>query len=102
MTPWFEVAVVSTIFAAGNIVFGHFEERTPKWRRLLKMVLTLGVTVGISTAFGRVWFWAFLGAMLLPVLYIHAVWLPSKGINGWTGWTGEPRDKYYALRGWKQ
>lgn len=24
--------------------------------------------------------------------------LPKKGINGWTA---EPREKYYALRGWK-
>jgi hypothetical protein len=32
-------------------------------------------------------------------MYIHAVWLPSKGINGWTA---EPRDKYYQLRGWKK
>jgi hypothetical protein len=46
----FEVAVVATMFAVGNIVFGHLEE------------------------------------------------LPRKGINGWTG---EPKDKYYALRGWK-
>jgi len=28
---------------------------------------------------------------------VHAIWLPSKGINGWTG---EPKDKYYELRGW--
>jgi len=30
---WFEVAIVSIIYAVGNIVFGHFEERTPKFRR---------------------------------------------------------------------
>jgi hypothetical protein len=36
--------------------------------------------------------------MALPVVYIHAWWLPSKGVNGWTG---EPKEKYYALRGWK-
>ena len=35
--------------------------------------------------------------MSLAVVYVHAVWLPSKGINGWTG---EPKDKYYELRGW--
>ena len=33
----------------------------------------------------------------LPVIYIHGVWLPRHGVNGWTG---EPREKYYALRGW--
>ena len=27
------MAVMATIFALGNVFFGHFEERTPKWRR---------------------------------------------------------------------
>ena len=27
---WFEIAIVSIIFALGNITMGHFEERTPK------------------------------------------------------------------------
>lgn len=36
--------------------------------------------------------------MTLGVLVIHAWWLPKHGINGWTG---EPKDRYYALRGWK-
>jgi hypothetical protein len=24
-------------------------------------------------------------------------WLPKQGVNGWTG---EPKEKYYQLRGW--
>ena len=47
MNIWIDVAVMASMFAVGNILFGHFEERTPKWRR------------------------------------------------------GEPKEKYYALRGWK-
>jgi hypothetical protein len=35
----------------------------------------------------------------LPVIYIHGIWLPRHGVNGWTG---EPREKYYALRGWNR
>ena len=31
-------------------------------------------------------------------LTVHAWWLPRHGINGWTA---EPKEKYYALRGWK-
>jgi hypothetical protein len=31
------------------------------------------------------------------VIYVHAIWLPRNGVNGLTA---EPRDKYYALRGW--
>src|SRR3712207_4643749 len=41
----------------------------------------------------------FIGALAVAALIVHAVWLPWRhGINGWTG---EPKDKYYALRGWK-
>ena len=64
MNVWIDIAVMASLFAVGNILFGHFEERTPKWRR---------------------------------VLIIHGWWLPTKGINGLTG---EPKEKYYALRGW--
>jgi hypothetical protein len=92
-----EVAVVSTLFAVGNVVFGHFEEGTPKWRRLSKLVLVMALALSISAFFGRTWFWVFLAVMALPPLYIHIWWLPSRGINGWTG---EPKEKYYALRGW--
>jgi hypothetical protein len=53
---WVDVAAMASLFAIGNILFGHFEERTPKWR------------------------------------------LPKHGIHPWTA---EPKDRYYALRGWK-
>jgi uncharacterized membrane protein YfcA len=95
---WFEVAVVSTMFAVVNIVFGHFEERTPRWRRIAKLGLVMALGAAVSARFGRFWFWAMLVLMALPVVYIHVWWLPRKGINGWTG---EPKEKYYALRGWK-
>ena len=96
-TLWFEVSVVLAIFAFGGIFFGHFEERTPKWRRVLKVFVFVGLVVGISSAFGRAWAMGFLGAMIVPLLVIHGWWLPKQGINGWTG---EPKDKYYRLRGW--
>ena len=95
-TLWFEVAVVA-MFALGNIFFGHFEEHTPRWRKVLKMFLFTAVVVSLSAFLGRAWAFGFLGLVLLAVTYVHVVWLPSKGINGWTG---EPKDKYYALRGW--
>jgi uncharacterized membrane protein YfcA len=96
---WFEVAVVTSIFAFGSIFFGHFEERTARWRKVAKLVAFTAVVVALSAFLGREWAFAFLGLLLLLVIYIHAVWLPSKGINGWTG---EPKDKYYELRGWKR
>ena len=94
-----EVAVVATIFAVGTIVFGHWEAETPKWRRVLKFVLILGLTLGLSAALGRLWAFLFLGSLALLALIIHGWWLSRRhGINGWTG---EPKEKYYALRGWK-
>ena len=95
---WFEVAVVNGIFAIGGIFFGHFEERTPRWQRVLKLLLFIAVVSGLSALLGRTWAFGFLGLSLLAVAYIHTIWLPSKGVNGWTG---EPKEKYYELRGWK-
>ncbi|HYD34997.1 MAG TPA: hypothetical protein VD999_02930 [Vitreimonas sp.] len=98
-TFWFEIAMVSSIFALGNVFFGHFEERTPKLKKVLKFLLFNLITVSISAFFGRTWTVAFYVLMTLGVVYIHGFWLPSKGINGLTG---EPKDKYYKLRGWKK
>ena len=95
---WLELAVIFGITAVGGILFGHFEERTPKWRRVAKVFLLAALAVVVSATAGRAWFWALLGLMSAAVLVIHGWWLPKKGINGWTA---EPREKYYALRGWK-
>jgi hypothetical protein len=99
MDYWFEVAMISTLTAVGNILMGHFEEGTPKWRRMLKIFVFIGLSILISSTVGRVWFFVFLGVVLMSVLWIHVWWLPRHGINGWTG---EPKDKYYELRGWKR
>lgn len=95
---WFELALVFFVFAVGNILMGHFEERTPKWRRLGKVFVVGVVSVVVSATAGRAWFFGLLGVMSVTVVVIHAWLLPRKGINGWTAL---PREKYYALRGWK-
>ena len=95
---WFEIAVVSIIYALGNILLGHFEERTPKVRRVGKYLLTLVIVCGTSVMFGRSVAMIFLSAFILPLVYIHGYYLPKKkGINGWTG---EPKAKYYEYRKW--
>lgn len=98
-TLWFEVAIVSIIIALGHILLGHFEERTSKWRKLMKYIATIVIIVSISHFFGRTIAFSLLGIMFIPVLYIHAILLPKKGINGWTG---EPKSKYYEYRGWSK
>ncbi|ABG98700.1 MULTISPECIES: hypothetical protein [Rhodococcus] len=95
---WFEIAVTCGITAVGTIVWGHWEEHTPKWRRIGKIFVLCGLSVLVCATAGRFWFFVLLGVLAAIVLLIHAWWLPRKGINGWTG---EPREKYYALRGWR-
>lgn len=95
---WFEVAFVCGLTAVGTILMGHFEEGTPKWRRLAKLAFFCALSVTISATAGREWFFGFIGLLSAAVVAIHAWWLPRKGIHGWTA---EPREKYYALRGWK-
>lgn len=94
---WFEVSIVTVFFLLGNIYFGHFEERSPKWRKLVKYLITLIIIISISVYFGRTIALTVLGLTVIPIIYIHGVLLPRKGINGWTG---EPKSKYYDFRGW--
>jgi hypothetical protein len=96
---WFEVSIVTFFFLFGNIFLGHFEERSPKWRKLAKYIVTIAIIVSISIFFGRTIALIVLGSTLIPLLYIHGVLLPGKGINGWTG---EPKSKYYEFRGWSK
>src|SRR4051812_41367917 len=96
-TIWFEVAIVTFFFLLGHIFLGHFEERSPKWRKVVKYFVTLTIILTVSSYFGRTIALTLLGLALIPVIYIHGIVLPKKGINGWTG---EPKSKYYDFRGW--
>jgi predicted MFS family arabinose efflux permease len=91
---WFDVAMVMSLFGVGNICFGRFEEHKPRWRRLLKVAIVLAVTLTLSATVGRTWAYAVLALPLVGAAWIHLVWLPRNGINGWTA---EPRDRYLAL-----
>ena len=93
-TAWFDVAVVTTILAFGTILFGRFEEHKSRGRRVLKLAIVLAIAAALRTTAGR--FWLYVPIVFFGVLaaWVHIWWLPSKGINGWTG---EPRDKYLAL-----
>jgi len=92
-----DLAVVAVSLFIGNILFRHFDPHLPLWRRLLKALVTLIATAIISFYFGHKGVVIAFGIVLLPLIYVHAIWLPRHGVNGWTG---EPKEKYYALRGW--
>lgn len=98
-TIWFDICLITSIFAFGHIFFGHFELHTAKWRKVLKIVLFVCIAVTITSTLGRPWTLGFLGIMALLVVIVHGFVLPSKGINGWTG---EPKEKYYIMRGWEK
>ena len=88
---------MAVFLAIGNIAFWKFDPFQPLWRRGLKTVVALSVTAVVSHYFGRkgvlIWF----GIAASPIIYVHGIWLPRHGVSGWTG---EPKEKYYALRGW--
>jgi predicted small integral membrane protein len=54
----------------------------------------LGVILALAQTAGRVWAYGLLALPLLGAAWVHLVWLPRHGINGWTA---EPRDRYLAL-----
>ena len=91
---WFEVALVMSIFAVGNILFGHFQEHQPKLRRVAKVVLVTAILVTLSATVGRAWALLFLALLLLAAAWVHLWWLPKHGVNGWTG---EPKARYLEL-----
>ena len=97
-TIWFDVALVLFIFAIGSIFFGHFEVRTPKRKKVAKIIFFTTLAALLSAAFGHGAVFAMLGLVAVFVVFVHAWYLPKHGINGLTG---EPKEKYYALRGWK-
>ena len=96
---WFEIAIVTVFFLLGHIFLGHFEERSPKWRKLIKYLVTVTIVLALSIYFSRTVALVTLALSILPVIYIHGIILPRKGINGWTG---EPKSRYYEFRGWSK
>src|SRR5436190_21986508 len=71
MNVWIDVAVVAGIFAVGNILFGHFESGTPKWRRVLKFVLVTGATALIASVAGHAGAALFVAALAAIGLSFH-------------------------------
>jgi predicted MFS family arabinose efflux permease len=90
-TPWFDVAVVGVGFAVGNILFGRFEEHRSRWRRVVKLALTLTITLVLARTVGRGWAYGWMTIPLVLAAWVHLVWLPRQGVSGWTA---EPRAKY--------
>ena len=92
-----DVGAMAVFLIIGNVLFRHFDPMLTLPRRIAKVALILAVTATVSYFFGRTGVIVAFTIALLPIVYIHGIWLPKHGVNGWTG---EPKAKYYALRGW--
>ena len=92
-----DVTVMAAFLLAGNILFHHFDPFLPLSRRIIKTAAALAATAIVSHYLGHIGVVILFGIILVPLIYVHGIWLPRNGVNGWTG---EPREKYYALRGW--
>ena len=74
-TPWFDVAAFMSLYATGIILFGHFEQYKPAWRRLLKPVLFVALLMTLTQTLGRSWAYrcsrrAVRGGGVIPLLVV--------------------------------
>jgi uncharacterized membrane protein len=90
-----ETLIVLTIASlAYFVVFNKFEKHVPMQRRITKLFIVVGVLTIIGILFGRFAFWGVIALMTIGQVYVHAVYFPKYGVNGWTA---EPYDKYLEL-----
>jgi hypothetical protein len=94
---YFELFIAAALLCLGEIIFGRFEEGSPRVRRVLKMTMFFGLTALLSAYGGRTaaLAWVF-GAMALG-LGVHGWWTRRNGIGFFSP---EPWDRYRQLRGW--
>ena len=90
-----EILIVLTISSlAYFVVFNKFEKHVPMKRRIVKLVTVVGVLSIIGILFSRYAFWGMIALMTIGQVYVHGVYFPKHGVNGWTA---EPYDKYLEL-----
>ena len=92
-----EWSVSAVLAVTGLALFGHFEEKTPLWRRFSKWAFYFGVTAVLMRGPGRPWTFAWVLGLPLTGTAFHLWWCARHGIDPLTA---EPRDRYYELRGW--
>ncbi|MGL4611834.1 MAG: hypothetical protein ACRCYY_19510 [Trueperaceae bacterium] len=60
---WFEIALITSIYALGQIFFAAFTTDMPKWKRVTKIIVSILLACTISAVFGRVWFFILMGVL---------------------------------------
>jgi hypothetical protein len=90
----YEILIVLTIATiAYFLVFNNFEKHLPTLRRVVKLLVVVGILAVIGILFGRYAFWGVIALMTIGQIILHAWYFPKQGINGLTA---EPYDKYLA------
>jgi hypothetical protein len=92
---WFILLIISVV---GKSVFQKFALQTPIWQQILKWVITIAITYGLYRLGGHQWALGFLFSFLGLGMALHFLWCGYHEINPWHA---TPKEKYYALRGWK-
>ena len=92
-----ELLLLLLIQTLGMSIFAVFELETPAWRKILKWVIIVGLTLGLFPLLGH---WSLLcpAAFLALGVAVHLTWCRKHGIHPIKA---TPRRKYYELRGWK-
>ena len=85
------LAIASTAYF---LVFNNFEKHLPLKRRVVKLLVVVGILAVLGVLFGRYVFWGIITLMTLGQIYLHGWYFPKHGINGLTA---EPHDKYLEV-----
>ena len=86
-TYWFDVAIATSGLIVGQLFLGHFGEHKPRWRRLLKSVLTVALVVGTTAFAGRGWTYVLFGAIVVALVVVHGWWLRQTSRYQFATWT---------------
>lgn len=92
-----ELFTASTLHLFGHAIFGHFEAQTSVQRKIAKIVFNLGLTALVTAAFGYPWGFVFPVVFMGTGITFHLWWCARNHIHPLTA---EPKERYYALRGW--
>lgn len=91
-----ELGVLLLSQLVGTEIFAPFEVETPAWRKILKWLVVIGITLSLYVLIGH-WAVAVPVGLGLLGLSFHIVWCKKHGIHPLRA---TPRRRYYELRGW--
>jgi hypothetical protein len=93
-----EFVIATAVLIVGHFSFRGFQGETPRVRTLQKWIVYWGLVVILTVAVGRPWSLVWTVSPVLGLI-VHFVWCFRNGIHPLTA---EPRDRYYAARGWQK